>query len=62
MNFINKKYFFLFVWLIFLTNLAECKSNDSPNLDVKIKNEKTWDQWIKNIKVDLKKRISKKEH
>ena len=56
MNFINKKYFFLFVLLIFLTNLAECKSNDSPNLDVKIKNEITWNQWIKNIKVDLKKK------
>ncbi len=48
------KFILLIFPLFFYYNFTFSKSNDSPNLDIKIKKEITWDEWIEKTKNSLR--------
>ena len=46
--------FLFFIFTFFYVNFSLSQSNDSPNLDYESKQELSWNEWINNIKKDLK--------
>ena len=46
--------FLFFIFTFFYVNFSLSQSNDSPNLDYESKQELSWNEWINNLKKDLK--------